>query len=218
MKAGEPGKTGETPPVSVRIKPSELVWRVIDDHPGPIRRRHSSVGGEADQSLAILTPGTTPFRAGPRNPGHSAGLPTGAAGASVTAAGEVATGSGVVPTGALGSATGAGTVAAGVAGGAIGSSFTSASSRSSAVGVHRHRSSNIVVPPRPSVLSNVTKAPPGFAPSTPWCCRLLVHAPSAPQRNTRPSSVKCGVSSGPKRGPGGCGMRSIITPGESLPL
>jgi len=102
-----------------------------DDQPGPIRRRHNSVGGEADQSLTIFTPGTAPSRAGPRNPGHSAGFRTGTA-ASVTAVSVGSAFSGAVPTGATGSGIGSGR-----AGGAIGSSFTSASSRSSAVGVQR---------------------------------------------------------------------------------
>ena len=43
------------------------------------------------------------------------------------------------------------------------------------------------------------------------------HAISVPV-DTPPSSMKCGVSSGPKRLHGGCGMRSIITQGEYLPL
>src|SRR6187431_918770 len=91
-----------------------------DDQPGPIRRRHSSAGGEADQSLTILTPGTAPLRAGPRNPGHSAGFRGGTA-ASVAAVSAGTAVSGAVSTGATGSAIGSGR-----AGGAIGSSFTSA--------------------------------------------------------------------------------------------
>ena len=54
--------------------------------------------------------------------------------------------------------------------------------------------------------------------STPRCCLLLVHAPSASRQDAPPSSMKCGVSSAPKRRRGGCGMRLIITRGECLPM
>ena len=43
-----------------------------DDQPGPTARRHSSTGGEADQSVAMRTPCTMPSRSGPRKPGQSA--------------------------------------------------------------------------------------------------------------------------------------------------
>ena len=45
-----------------------------DDQPGPIGRRHSSTGGDVDQSVSIRTPRTTPSRSGPRKPGHSTRL------------------------------------------------------------------------------------------------------------------------------------------------
>ena len=54
--------------------------------------------------------------------------------------------------------------------------------------------------------------------STPRCYPLLVHALSASRQDAPPSSMKCGVSSAPKRLHGGCGMRSIITQGECLPM
>ena len=41
------------------------------DHPGPTARRHSSTGGDFDQSVSICAPWTTPSRLGPRKPGHS---------------------------------------------------------------------------------------------------------------------------------------------------
>ena len=47
------------------------MWTANDDHPGPTGRRHSCTGGDADQSVAIRTPRTTPSRFGPRKPGHS---------------------------------------------------------------------------------------------------------------------------------------------------
>ena len=60
----------------------------------------------------------------------------------------------------------------------------------------------------------VKKKPPHYNTPTPRCCLLLVHVPSASRRDAPPSSMKCGVSSEPKRGRGGCGMHLIITPGE----
>ena len=47
---------------------------------------------------------------------------------------------------------------------------------------------------------------------------LRLHTPSASRQDAPPSWMKCGVSSGLKRGHGGCGMRLIITAGESWPM
>ena len=49
-----------------------------EDHPGPIGRRHNLDRRRADQSVAIRTPRTTLSRAGPRKPGHSERVATGA--------------------------------------------------------------------------------------------------------------------------------------------
>src|SRR4029453_6748462 len=45
-----------------------------DDQPGPIGRRHNSIGGDFDQSVSIRTPRTMPSRLGPRKPGQSGSL------------------------------------------------------------------------------------------------------------------------------------------------
>src|SRR5919106_5962237 len=101
-----------------------------EDQPGPIFRRQSSTGGEADQSVAIRTPRTMLSLLGPRKPGHSGSLIscTGAAGCDSTV-GVAADLSAV--SGAIGAS---GVLAAGgETAGATGSSFASARSRSSGV-------------------------------------------------------------------------------------
>ena len=49
-----------------------MPWTAKDDQPGPIGRRHSSTGGDADQSVAMRAPRTMLLRSGPRKPGQSA--------------------------------------------------------------------------------------------------------------------------------------------------
>lgn len=69
-----------------------------------------------------------------------------------------------------------------------------------------------------TVIAILKKKFPRFTPSTPRWYTLLVHAPAKTRRAARPRSMKCGVSSAPKRPSGGCGMRSIITQGKCLPM
>src|SRR5436853_384654 len=57
-----------------------------DDQPGPIARCQTFTGGAVVQSVLTCTLRTTPSRAGPRKPGHSAGLRA-TGGVGVTAAG-----------------------------------------------------------------------------------------------------------------------------------
>src|SRR5687767_11169401 len=122
-----------------------------DDHPGPTGRRHTSTGGEADQSVATRTPRAIPVRPAPRKPGQSADVScsreTGAAaalGALLGAgAGEgeaLAAGAGASD----GDAAGSGVVTA------TGSLAACASSFSSGVGDHRQArslSKSLVTPP-----------------------------------------------------------------------
>ena len=60
-----------------------------DDQPGPTGRRHSKTGGDRDQSVSIRTPRRMPSRLGPRKPGQSAPVFTGA-GAGALAIGSLA--------------------------------------------------------------------------------------------------------------------------------
>src|SRR5262245_41450945 len=120
-----------------------------DDQPGPMGRRQSSTGGDADQFVLMRTPRMMPSRCGPRNPGHAAG------GSSLAGAGASSDGFGdslELEAGAfaIGAAAGAsGVEGAGVAGSGtltrggagsgsgFGSSLPIASRRSSGVGVQR---------------------------------------------------------------------------------
>src|SRR5687768_2727783 len=110
-----------------------------DDHAGPIGLRHSCTGGDADQLVGIRTPRTTPSRARPRKPGHSArvtvrSLVAGPAASGATAGAPGPAGLSPAPAaiGALGTSAGA------EAGGTgLGSVTAWASSRSSGVGDHR---------------------------------------------------------------------------------
>src|ERR1035438_3931434 len=104
----------------------------MDDQPGPIGRRHSWTGGDADQSVAIRTPGTMASRWGPRKPGQPAPVS-----AAAGVAGSFAGGAGSFA-GAVGSAAGAVGSAGGAVGSAAGSSFAWARSRCSAVFDQRH--------------------------------------------------------------------------------
>src|SRR5262245_31768348 len=103
-----------------------------DDQPGPIGRRHSSFGGEADQSVLMCTAAAIPSRWGPRNPGQSraafatmaAGVAAGA-GRGATAGfspplGVAPAGAGVGDSGARPGGAAVGGSGAGVAGGAGG--------------------------------------------------------------------------------------------------
>src|SRR3989442_15838985 len=105
-----------------------------DDQPGPIGRRNSSTGGDADQSVTIRTPGIIPSRRGPRNPGQS-GPATVAAAVSLGAAGTAfaVVGADLTGAGAAGVAAGVAGAVAGVAGSATGSLAAWAKSRSSGV-------------------------------------------------------------------------------------
>src|SRR5947207_13057480 len=123
-------------------------WTAKDDQPGPIGRRHSSTGGDAAQSVAIRTPGITPSRRGPRNPGQSGpatvadGFSFGAAGTTLAVVGADLAGAGVAG------------VTAGVAGSATGSLAPWARSRSSGVCVHRPCKSGLKSLETPPVRTN----------------------------------------------------------------
>src|ERR1035438_6718794 len=104
----------------------------MDDQPGPIGRRHSWTGGDADQAVAIRTPGTMAGPWGPQRPAQLTPVSAtgGAACSFAGAAGSFA--------GAMGIAAGAVGSAAGAVGGVGGSSFAWARSRCSAVFDQRH--------------------------------------------------------------------------------
>src|SRR5262245_20839547 len=124
-----------------------------EPHPGPTGRRQTSTGGEADQSVATLSPCTIPSRRGPRNPGHSPSAATGAVPTGATATVAVREAAGVEATG---DGAGDGTAMAGEGdGGDTGGGVAAASSRSSDVFVQRQRYVASCSPLMPSVLSSV---------------------------------------------------------------
>ena len=118
----------------------------------------SSTGGDAVQSVAILTPRTMPSRAAPRKPGQAAGGSSfGTAGSAGVRSGTTGSGEGfsVDVRGAAGAvvvgmADGS-TVGAGAGGSDAGTSSRCASSRSSGVGAQRHARSCLPAPENPPV-------------------------------------------------------------------
>ena len=111
--------------------------------PGPTGRRHISTGGDTSQLVAIVTARTTPSRAGPRKPGHSAGVTCGSSGTAADAGSRAAAVAGRGST--AGQSTGtdvrsdAGAGASGFVGADVGvpGLAVSSCSRYSGLGVHR---------------------------------------------------------------------------------
>jgi transposase-like protein len=66
----------------------------------------------------------------------------------------------------------------------------------------------------PTTVIAVLKKSSRFATSIGHCCSPRVPAPLASRQDAQSSSIKSGVPPGPKRGHGGSGIRSTITPGE----
>src|SRR5207245_7360882 len=88
-----------------------------DDQPGPICRRHSSTGGEVDQSVLIFMPGMMLSRPGPRKPGQLAPVSASAGVLAATGVGGSATGRSLAfltTGGSLGISAGAGAAAGSV--------------------------------------------------------------------------------------------------------
>src|SRR5262245_13411823 len=133
-----------------------------DDQPGPIARRHSSTGGELAQSVLTRASFATPFRPGPRNPGHAGVAAGGASG--------VGLGSGrFLATAAVGAVLGA-ALGAGVAGAALtragGATVSRASSRCSGVGVQRQCKVRNELPLTPLVRTSVKHPTPSTTAAT----------------------------------------------------